>query len=600
MVSPENTKHLQNKNTLIINPVNNLNELTTRLRRIDEVERLVVQPVILPTKTESINFTNNNNNNNKFNKFKKNSNSNFNNFKNNNKFKSFKNNYNNNNFNSNNNNNNFNNPNKQLKNNGYFINNNNSNKNLNNNNFIKCKRCFGRNHSAENCSTPWELIQKRKRSNNNNGNSNSKRFQNREENEAQNDALVKEKVFMLSENLNNPFYSEYSDLAILDSGATSHLTNNENHLVTRSDTKVSIELASTSGVIQATSIGNNGFLKDILYSPHSKHFIISVSKLTLEGINVTFYQDYADLVNANGITIAKAIRKNNLYYIKISDIIPINHQEQVNLISYSSKSINDIHLMLGHAGIQLIKKAIDRRLIEGLKFNEKDFKNFHCESCLKSKSHRRKDRKDIRNMLPKFLRHPQNFGEVLHADITGPFQVKSHKENCVYLLIFIDAASGYIFDYYGDSMTAEFTIECLKDAMSFINNLGFTVKHYHTDGARNLISQLHRNFFLESNITWSYNAPYSPEDNSFAERSFYTIKNKALALLVSSNLPKSFWKYACTYTTYINNRLPKNTSKGFMSPYQFIYDEAPNLSHAKIWGSKVSVNIPNQLRIKKA
>lgn len=132
--------------------------------------------------------------------------------------------------------------------------------------------------------------------------------------------------------------------------------------------------------------------------------------------------------------------------------------------------------------------------------------------------------------------------------------------------------------------------------MAEIRNHGGHLRHYHSDGARSLISSLHREFFVENSITWSYNSPYTPEDNSHAERTFLTIKNRSLAQLIQSNLPANFWNLSTKYTVYITNRLPQQTSKGFISPYQFLHDEPPNLGHTRTWGSHVVVHTPKQRR----
>jgi hypothetical protein len=179
--------------------------------------------------------------------------------------------------------------------------------------------------------------------------------------------------------------------------------------------------------------------------------------------------------------------------------------------------------------------------------------------------------------------------ELICVDSTGPFATPSHKEGFKHLLIFKGVASKYIWDFYTTEVTATFSIECLKEVKSKIQNLGFTLRH--SLRWRKLISHAHREYFIEN----SYNSPYTPEDNPHAERSFSTIKIRSLAQLLQS-IPPQFWNFSTSYTVHITNRLPHQTSKGFISPYQFLHGEPPNLGHTRIWGLQVVVHTPKQKR----
>ena len=255
------------------------------------------------------------------------------------------------------------------------------------------------------------------------------------------------------------------------------------------------------------------------------------------------------------------------------------------------------HLRLGHASIGLISKAIKDNLITGISipFNDESSEST-CTSCLKGKAHRRKNRKQIREMIPENLKRPVNFSDVIYVDSSGPFKIPSIVDNYKHILIFVDAASGFIFDYYHETINAENVVKSLKECIAFTESVDQKLRHYHADGAKNLIAKEIIDFLILSGVTYSYNSQYTPEDNSYAERSFRTIKECALSQLISSGLPPNFWAKSCEHFIHIHNRLPRNTSKGFMSPFQFIHEVTPCLSYTRTWGTKVSLQINRTLR----
>lgn len=164
---------------------------------------------------------------------------------------------------------------------------------------------------------------------------------------------------------------------------------------------------------------------------------------------------------------------------------------------------NVIHARLGHVSERFLQSVI-------------------CEACSQAKAHKTPNRKEVRHMLP--------------------FTQPSINEDNIHILIIIDHASNFIKDFYAKTITSEFVISCLKKFMAIIKCVDANIKHYHSDGAPALIGQEIRNFLEDNFITWSYNAPYTPKDNGKCERSFRTIKEKALSQLIFCGLPSNFWQ----------------------------------------------------------
>lgn len=70
----------------------------------------------------------------------------------------------------------------------------------------------------------------------------------------------------------------------------------------------------------------------------------------------------------------------------------------------------------------------------------------------------------------------------------------------------------------------------------------------------------------------------------------------AAALLASGHSP-TWWWYAYETAGFIRNRIATRTAKGFMSPFQFVYNELPNWVSWRVWGCRCWVYIdPMQMR----
>ena len=88
----------------------------------------------------------------------------------------------------------------------------------------------------------------------------------------------------------------------------------------------------------------------------------------------------------------------------------------------------------------------------------------------------------------------------------------------------------------------------------------------------------------------------SPSQNGAAE--IYNDKQgvRVRRLLYSSGLPVKFWSAALLHTTYLHNRLVHSVTK--MTPYKAWHGRKPDLSHLKVFGSRVCVCRPGQRRCK--
>lgn len=67
-------------------------------------------------------------------------------------------------------------------------------------------------------------------------------------------------------------------------------------------------------------------------------------------------------------------------------------------------------------------------------------------------------------------------------------------------------------------------------------------------------------------------------------------------LLYRANLPAKYWSVAAVHAVYLMNRRVHKTIG--TKPYEAWYEEKPDLSHLKVFGSRVSVKITGKRQSK--
>jgi hypothetical protein len=80
---------------------------------------------------------------------------------------------------------------------------------------------------------------------------------------------------------------------------------------------------------------------------------------------------------------------------------------------------------------------------------------------------------------------------------------------------------------------------------------GMMVENLQTDRALELISAAAVELVTKQGGKLSYYPPYTPKMNGIAEKGNQTVYNAGYAMLLSANLPESFWLQAISYAVII-------------------------------------------------
>ncbi|KAF7377884.1 Transcription factor [Mycena sanguinolenta] len=199
-----------------------------------------------------------------------------------------------------------------------------------------------------------------------------------------------------------------------------------------------------------------------------------------------------------------------------------------------------------------------------------------CEVCIRAKM------KGIR--ISKKHRDPRSKkpGDFVSGDLWGPTRVAA-RGGYKYYGTFLDDDSDLAYVYLQKGKTEVETLGHYRDfEASMKTQHGVDIKEY-TGG----LFDKH----LASKGTARQLTPHdTPQLNGAAERLNGTIAGQMRALLLASELPKSFWGLAVMYVVWLRNRTPtKKTAP--KSPYEIITGEKPDLSRARRFGCRVWVRV---------
>ncbi len=117
------------------------------------------------------------------------------------------------------------------------------------------------------------------------------------------------------------------------------------------------------------------------------------------------------------------------------------------------------------------------------------------------------------------------------------------------------------------------------------------------DNAREYVNGDFKSYCEAAGINIDPGSPYTPELNGIAEQKNRTIIEKVRALLSDGGgVVIKFWPFTAKMAEYILNRSPSKSNPEFLSPFQQVFGEPPDLSKMHPFGCIVMVHKPVQTR----
>ena len=286
---------------------------------------------------------------------------------------------------------------------------------------------------------------------------------------------------------------------------------------------------------------------------------------TSNGAELKFQRGHNELVYKDGTTFATE-EHGQLYYLNTVEQYD-NTSDKVSVSHY----VHTWHEILGHCNFEDVIKS--QGVVDGMNISSSSDKSkFNCNACIEGKFVNNRNRgPEARATRPL---------EMVHTDLAGPIDPVS-KEGFKYSIVFTDDFSGAIFVYFlkNKSDTVQATEKFLVDCSPYGQ-----VKCMRSDTGTEFTSDAFQTLLREISIKHETSSPYSPHQNSTAERHWQALFETGRCLLIEKQLPKSMWPYAIQTAAHIRNRCYNTRIRN--TPYFMLTGRKPNLSKIGVFGSE--------------
>jgi hypothetical protein len=111
------------------------------------------------------------------------------------------------------------------------------------------------------------------------------------------------------------------------------------------------------------------------------------------------------------------------------------------------------------------------------------------------------------------------------------------------------------------------------------------VKILRVDNMPELVCGRLEHYCSSRSITYEKTVPDSPSQNSMAEHCNLMLVSMACTMLLDTNLSSWYWPFAIEAAVHLKNRVPHRLLLPHKTPFEFWYNQKPDLSHLCLFSS---------------
>ncbi|PKU66914.1 Retrovirus-related Pol polyprotein from transposon TNT 1-94 [Dendrobium catenatum] len=375
---------------------------------------------------------------------------------------------------------------------------------------------------------------------------------------------------------------------LLDSGATSHLTNSMENMSISNSYQGTDNITVGDG--QTVKIAHTGAgllptpsrkltLNQLFHTPDLHYNLLSISRLIKDN-NVSI------LFNPHSFVLKDLQTKkillqgpclNGLYQVPTT-----RSTDRHQALSAIAPKPNLWHSRLSHPHNRILHTIANNNphlSISSLSSN--------CMSCKSSKGHKLSFDKSA-------TRHVSLLS-LIHSDVWGPAPVVSI-QGFRYYVIFVDDYSRFtwIFPLKQKSEVTDVFINFKKKIETYTSH---TIKSLRTDGGMEFMNKSFQQFLIKHGITHQVSCPYTPEQNGVSERKHRHIIETTRTLLHAASIPYYHWPDAALTSVYLINRMPSSVTFN-TSPFELFHHVKPDYGHLRVFGCACFPLAPSHTRHK--
>ena len=384
---------------------------------------------------------------------------------------------------------------------------------------------------------------------------------------------------------------------IIDSGASSHMTQNKKFLVDYEEFKEPQKISLGDGrTVEALGRGNVHFsttfkmsdpksvvMRGALFVPDLACNLFSVRAATAKGNSVRFKETKCWIRDRSGGLLGMGTLSSKLYYLDCKTVV----QERAAIArDRQAETVADLwHQRMGHLNGQQLKQMVSQKLVRGMNIPKSAEVTF-CEKCVEEKMARKP-------FIPHGRIRSKRPLQRVHSDVCGPMPTNSLGGK-KYFVTFVDDYTRFCSVYFMRNksevfnMFKEFELRVSNECESSIATL-------RSDNGGEYLSEEFESYLTSKGIHHELSAPYSPAQNGVAERINRTLMESARSMMSQAGLPESYWAEAVATAAYLRNRSPSRTL-GNTTPYERWCGEKPDLRHLRVFGCMAYAYIPDTNR----
>lgn len=313
-------------------------------------------------------------------------------------------------------------------------------------------------------------------------------------------------------------------------------------------------------------------LPTCLYAPALAFTLISIAQLDDKGFKCTFGDQKLIISDKVGKVVGIIPKVAGGLYTTTKICTPTAN------VAADHIPLMEAHRRLAHIAPSSIKEGIRSGKIRGIVLT--DLVESQCKDCIEAKSQRKaisKIRQGERATV---------FGGEIHTDIWGKARTATAGKR-YYYISFTDDWSRWTTIYLLRQKSEAF--DAYKSFETWVkNHRGVAILIMRADRGGEYLDDDFIRYLDEHGTSRKLTIHDTPEDNGVSERLNRTLAEKMRAMLIASGLPRALWGEAILHAVWLKNRSPTKALEG-LTPYELVYEIAPDLSGVPVWGTKVWV-----------
>lgn len=388
---------------------------------------------------------------------------------------------------------------------------------------------------------------------------------------------------------------------LLDSGASSHMTNNRANFSAYIDVKpIVIETAKKGLTLSAIGLGTvtasfeyKGIahtypIHNVLYVPDLSHNLLSLAKLDARGVWLNTKDGRAKLIRGDtGMVFGEGVKSENQWVMGLKTVKK-EAAHLVNTLADTHQPLEVYHQRFNHLNVNRIKELDRDQHVTGMNIT-KCGDSCKCETCVTSKMPAlpAKSKSILRAKAP---------GDIIHCDLE--FMIDRSFTGADISLKFTDEYSNYVVTHALTSKNGETIARLWSNLISFyLTQFGIRIKALHSDNGTEFVNHHMQSINEKHGIEHHLTVAYRHEMNGRAERMNRTASDAVRSMLTFAELPRAMWAEAMNTWAYVHNRTGTSSVES-KTPFEVLYGSKPAVDHIRTFGSIAYSRVPPELRKK--